>query len=105
MRLSAAVEVTLRVAAAAHDRAPCAVTSCERCAVRRERCSLCALPSCGVRSRAQHGPAAAELQKCSACLRAAYCGAAHQREHWPAHKGACRAARAAAAAAEAGGAS
>ena len=53
----------------------------------------CALPSCGAREA--H---VAHFKKCSACGQVVYCSKAHQTEHWPAHKAACKAARKAAAA-------
>jgi hypothetical protein len=52
----------------------------------------CALPACGVReAHVSH------YKLCGACKTVVYCCKAHQAEHWPAHKAACKAARAAAA--------
>jgi hypothetical protein len=52
----------------------------------------CALVSCAARelNAGQH-------KKCSACRTVGYCSKEHQVEHWPQHKAACKAARAAAA--------
>lgn len=48
----------------------------------------CALESCGAReAHASH------YKLCSACTTVAYCGKAHQAEHWATHKAACKAAR------------
>lgn len=55
---------------------------------------MCALQSCSVREK--H---AAHFKKCSARKAVVYCCKEHQVENWPAHKAACKAARAAAAAA------
>ncbi len=52
----------------------------------------CALPRCGAReAHVSH------FKLCAACKTVVYCCKAHQAEHWPAHKAACKAARAAAA--------
>jgi hypothetical protein len=62
----------------------------------------CALPNCGAReAHVSH------FKLCAACGGAAYCCKAHQAADWPAHKAACKVARArkAAAAAQNGGAS
>jgi hypothetical protein len=59
----------------------------------------CALPSCGAReAHVSH------FKLCAACQTVVYCSKAHQVEHWPSHKAACKAARKAAAE-EQGGAS
>jgi hypothetical protein len=47
---------------------------------------MCALPGCGARSREG---SAKKLLRCGTCLAACYCSAAHQREDWDRHKGAC----------------
>jgi hypothetical protein len=52
----------------------------------------CALAGCGAR---EVHPA--QFKKCAACQQAFYCCKAHQEQHWPAHKAACKAARKAAA--------
>ena len=44
--------------------------------------SMCAWTGCSERGR----------QKCSRCEGARYCGAAHQKLHWPQHKPQCKAA-------------
>jgi hypothetical protein len=52
----------------------------------------CALPCCGAReAHVSH------FKLCAACKTVVYCCKAHQAEHWPAHKAACKTARAAAA--------
>jgi hypothetical protein len=62
---------------------------------------VCAAAQCAAR---EVHPA--QFKLCAACKTVCYCSKAHQAEDWPAHKGACKAARKAAAAAEqAGGAS
>jgi hypothetical protein len=48
---------------------------------------MCALPGCGARTR--NGSANKKLLRCGTCRAACYCGAAHQREDWGRHKGAC----------------
>ena len=53
---------------------------------------VCALSSCG--EREVH---AAQFKLCAACKGVVYCCQAHQAEHWPSHKAACKAARKAAA--------
>ncbi len=40
----------------------------------------CAAPGCAL----------AAPMKCSRCKQASYCGAAHQKEHWPVHKSTCK---------------
>jgi hypothetical protein len=52
----------------------------------------CALEACAAR---EVHPA--QFKKCAACQAAVYCCKAHQEQHWPAHKAACKAARKAAA--------
>ena len=51
----------------------------------------CALPSCGAREA--H---VAHFKKCGGCGVVFYCSQAHQAEHWPSHKAACKAVRKAA---------
>jgi hypothetical protein len=77
----------LQPAARRHDAAPCAVAGCQRCAAARKSGVMCALPGCGARSR--DGAASKKLLRCGTCRAACYCGAAHQREDWGRHKGAC----------------
>ena len=57
----------------------------------------CALPACGAREAHM-----AHFKTCGACGSVVYCSKAHQTEHWPEHKAACKAARKAAAAKAAG---
>jgi hypothetical protein len=76
----------LQPAAQRHDAAPCAVAGCQRCAAARNRGVMCALPSCGARSR---DGGAKKLLRCGTCRAACYCSAAHQREDWARHKGEC----------------
>ena len=85
-----ALVTALRAAAARHDAARCTHADCVRCAGARKRCELCALPGCGLRRR--EGDDRKALMRCSTCRAAMYCGAAHQKEHWPRHKAECRAA-------------
>jgi hypothetical protein len=59
---------------------------CRRCAELRARGDMCGHVGCTVRMRADYMP----LQRCSRCMAAAYCSAAHQKEAWPEHKKACR---------------
>jgi hypothetical protein len=73
-----------------HDAAPCAVAGCQRCTAARTSGAMCALPGCGARCR--DGAANKKLLRCGTCRAACYCGAAHQREDWRRHKGACGAA-------------
>ena len=78
-----------------HDGAPCAhAATCARCAAARARGEMCALPSCGARTRAPKDDAAAaktRLLRCARCLSAMYCSAAHQKKDWAArHKAECR---------------
>ena len=54
----------------------------------RKPLRTCALPACGAREA--H---VAHFKKCSACSSVVYCSKAHQTEHWPDHKAACKAAR------------
>jgi hypothetical protein len=77
----------LQPAARRHDAAPCAVAGCQRCAAARASGVMCALPGCGARGR--DGAANKKLLRCGTCRAACYCGAAHQREDWGRHKGAC----------------
>ena len=83
-----AVLKRLRAAVLRHDRGRCGNAACKRCAAARERGAMCALPSCSARAR----PDGKKLKRCGRCLVAAYCGEAHQREHWPTHRPLCRAA-------------
>lgn len=53
---------------------------------------MCAWPECGA---VRGGPAQTTLQQCGACRQVRYCSRACQTAHWPQHKAACRAARAA----------
>jgi hypothetical protein len=76
----------LHPAAQRHDAAPCTVVGCQRCAAARASGVMCALPGCGARSR---DGGAKKLLRCGTCRAACYCGAAHQREDWGRHKGAC----------------
>jgi hypothetical protein len=71
----------LRVAVAAHS--TCAHPDCVRCRL------ACALPGCGVRTRAD-GTSARPLRRCGACRAVAYCGPAHQRADWARHRLECR---------------
>ena len=57
----------------------------------------CALPGCGAKEAHP-----AHFKNCTACRAVVYCCREHQVEGWPGHKKACKAARKAAAAAEAG---
>jgi hypothetical protein len=86
---TARVEIIRRLQPAArrHDAAPCAVAGCQRCAAARASGAMCALPGCGARSR--DGAANKKLLRCGTCRAACYCGAAHQRQDWGRHKGAC----------------
>ena len=70
-------------------------TATARAAYAPERLRACALGSCGMRETypAQH-------KLCAACGNAAYCCRKHQVAHWAEHKAACKAARAAKAAAK-----
>jgi hypothetical protein len=52
----------------------------------------CAAPACGAREA--H---VSQFKKCSACKTTVYCSKEHQVAHWPQHKAACKAVRAAAA--------
>ena len=60
----------------------------------------CALDGCGA-----HEVHKEQFKLCRACRAVVYCCKAHQAEHWPAHKKACKAARRAAEAQRDGGAS
>jgi hypothetical protein len=78
-------------ARAAHDAAPrCAGGggACARCAALVAAGALCACPGCDARRR----PDGRALARCAGCRGAAYCGPAHQREDWAAHKRTCVAA-------------
>jgi hypothetical protein len=94
MRLVRLLLTDLKRAANAHDaRGGCcgdAVPRCVRCARLRAGGKLCGLPGCGVR-QPQGADAPRPLKRCAACATFAYCGAEHQRAHWPAHKPECRA--------------
>jgi hypothetical protein len=87
---------TLQAAAAAHDAGACVHGGCTRCAAARARGAMCAAASCCARKRADGSGKA--LLRCGRCRAAAYCGPAHQREDWAAHKDGCAALAAAAAA-------
>jgi hypothetical protein len=52
----------------------------------------CAFPGCGAREAHP-----SHFKLCAACKTVKYCSKAHQAEHWPRHKKACKAAREAAA--------
>jgi hypothetical protein len=79
----------LEEAEARHDAGACGAAGCTRCAGQRARGELCALPSCGARTRADGS--GKKLQRCSGCEAEAYCGAAHQRADWARHKPRCQA--------------
>jgi hypothetical protein len=79
----------LQAAAARHDAAVCTHDGCKRCAAARDCGRVCALAGCGARKRADGSRK--KLLRCGACGVAAYCGPAHQREHWARHKDACAA--------------
>jgi hypothetical protein len=82
LELAQQLQRELEAAARAHAAQPCT-----RCADMRARGAMCALPGCMIRKQ----PDGTSLDKCSRCMTAAYCCAAHQREAWPEHKKACRA--------------
>ncbi len=87
-----AIAAALQAAERRHDAARCAACDrCCRCAAAREAGALCGLPRCGLRAR-EGG--AKPLLRCAGCRHAAFCCEAHQRECWPAHRDACKAARA-----------
>jgi hypothetical protein len=83
----------LQAAAQRHDAAVCVHDGCKRCAAARDAGRVCALPGCGARKRGDGS--GKTLLRCGACRRAAFCGAAHQREDWERHKTECAALRAA----------
>jgi hypothetical protein len=89
----------LEAAAQRHDAAVCTHNGCKRCGAARECGHMCALPGCGARKRGDGSGKG--LLRCGACRRAAFCGAAHQREDWERHKTECAALRAAGAAQQA----
>lgn len=75
-----------------HDMLPCTRTErCARCKAARKEGAMCGLPTCGLRTRDGGG----KLQRCKGCLSVVFCSAEHQREMWPQHKAACKAAQAA----------
>jgi hypothetical protein len=76
----------LQAAAQRHDAAPCTHDGCKRCGLRASG-AMCALPGCGQCKRADGS--GKKLLRCGRCMAAAYCGAAHQREHWRRHKPLC----------------
>ncbi len=76
----------LQAAVQRHDAAPCTFDGCKRCGLRASG-AMCALPGCGLRKRADGS--GKTLLRCGRCMAAAYCGAAHQREHWRRHKPLC----------------
>jgi hypothetical protein len=89
----------LEAAAQLHDAAVCAHDGCKRCAAARDCGRMCASAGCGSRKRADGS--GKRLLRCGACAVAAYCGPAHQREHWERHKTECAALAATAGAAQA----
>jgi hypothetical protein len=91
----------LEAAAQRHDAGACAHDGCTRCGAARDSGHVCALAGCGARKRADGS--GKRLHRCGACAVAAYCGPAHQREHWERHKAECAALRAAACDDEAAG--
>jgi hypothetical protein len=86
--------LALQAAAQRHDAAVCTHNGCKRCAAARDTGYMCALAGCGARKRADDS--GKRLLRCGACRTAAYCGPAHQREHWERHKTECAALGAAA---------
>jgi hypothetical protein len=91
----------LEAATQRHDAGACAHDGCTRCGPARDVGATCALAGCGARKRADGS--GKRLHRCGACAVAAYCGPAHQREHWERHKAECAALRAAAQDGEAAG--
>ena len=85
VRVCSAVLLRIQAAVLRHDGGRCNDTGCKRCAAARERGALCALPGCGARLRQNRK----KLKRCGRCLVAAYCGEAHQRDHWPTHRPLC----------------
>jgi hypothetical protein len=79
----------LQAAAQRHDAAACAHDGCRRCSAERDAGRMCALAGCAARKRADDS--GKRLLRCGACRTAAYCGPAHQREHWERHKTECAA--------------
>jgi hypothetical protein len=106
----APLAAALRAAAPAAQAAATAAADCNACALctmNRDVGAACALPGCKRIFRLEAGvddddagPRRSLLQ-CSACVRAAYCGAPHAAADWRRHKRECRAAAAEHAAAEA----
>ena len=89
--LIARLSEVLQVAERLHDTRRCErCERCCRCAAAREAAEMCGLPRCGLRRRED----GRKLQRCAGCRVAVFCSDAHQREAWPAHKAACKAARA-----------
>jgi hypothetical protein len=88
---------SLEAAAQRHDAGVCAHERCKRCAAARDAGRMCALAGCGALKRADGS--GKRLLRCGACAVAAYCGPAHQREHWERHKTECATLAAAAGAA------
>jgi hypothetical protein len=91
--LCAQLKALLSKAARRHDAAPCAhAAACQRCAAARARGDMCALPSCGARTRADAAAGAStKLLRCARCQKEPYCCAEHQRADWAArHKAECR---------------
>jgi hypothetical protein len=91
------VRAFLEATAQEHDANAAACAGCERCAAARGRGRMCALVGCSARRRADG--TGKRLLRCGACATSAYCGLAHQREHWEQHKTECAALAAAAGAA------
>jgi hypothetical protein len=86
------LHVLLQAAEKLHDSCRCERSErCCRCAAAREAGAMCALPRCGLRVR----EGGTKLQRCAGCRHAAFCSEVHQRECWPAHRAACKAASAA----------
>ena len=90
-QLCALIAAMMQKAERLHDTRRCERSaSCCRCAEAREAGAMCSKPDCSLRT-CEGG---AKLKRCAGCRIAMFCSEAHQRETWPAHKAACRAARA-----------
>jgi hypothetical protein len=66
-------------------------------AANKKRIASAVLRGCALEACAAREVHPAQFKKCAACQAAVYCCKAHQEQHWPAHKVACKAARKAAA--------